>query len=73
MLMGYRESDNLPAVPDHAHPLRLGNPVELGRLLQILLAPDALGVAVTRLGKRIHIAPRYPQLVLDPLHKDMQG
>lgn len=42
-------SGHLPAVPDHAHPLRLGNPVEPGRLLQILLAPEALGVAVARL------------------------
>ena len=47
-----------PAIPDHAHPLGLGLPVELGSLLQVLLTPHPLRVAVARLGKRVYITPR---------------
>ena len=47
----------LPAVADHAHALGFGLAVELGALLEILLAADALGIAETRLGKRIDVTP----------------
>lgn len=52
-----RRSDGLPAVANHAHALGFGLTVELGALLEILLAPDTLSVAETCLGESIDITP----------------
>jgi len=46
-----------PAVANHAHPLRLGLSVELGALLEILLASDGLCVAETCLCQSIDVTP----------------
>lgn len=50
---------DLPAVPNHAHPLCLGHAVELGALLQILLAANSLGVAEACLSEGIDVTPCY--------------
>jgi hypothetical protein len=56
----YAEDDeSLPAVANHAHPFGLSLAVELGALLEILLAADALSIAEARLGKSVNVTPCY--------------
>lgn len=50
---------NSPAVADHAHTLGLGRAVQLCRLLEVLLAANAFGVAEACLSESINIAPAY--------------
>jgi|SRR3569833_257452 len=53
-----KERDHyVPAVPNHAHPLGFGLPIELGALLKVLLAADALGIAEPGFGQSIDISP----------------
>lgn len=47
----------IPAIPDGAHTLGFRHPIELGRLLQILLAPDPLRVAEPSLGQGVTVTP----------------
>jgi hypothetical protein len=48
---------SLPAVTNHAEALGLGHAVELGALLQVLLAAEAVVVAVARFSQRVDITP----------------
>ncbi len=48
---------DLPAVANHAHALAFGLAVELGALLEILLAADALSIAEACLSQRINVTP----------------
>jgi hypothetical protein len=55
--MTIRGEENIPAVADHAHALSFRFTVEFGALLEILPAPDALGIAKTSLGECVDVTP----------------
>lgn len=46
-----------PAIADHTHAFTFGHSIELGALLEVLLAADTLRVAEACLGKGIAITP----------------
>ena len=59
-LVGIREMPaicHLPAVARHAHAFALGGAVEPSTLLEVLLAPDTLGIAESSLGERVDVSP----------------
>jgi hypothetical protein len=48
---------DIPAVADHAHAFGLSHPVELGALLEVFFAANALSIAKACLSQGIDIAP----------------